>query len=136
MMDLLQQYRSAATRLLNQHGITHQGEPHLEWCYEDRVFLWSVESAHHEATPLWILTGDCPPDYLLLQPAKTRREAIVLFAQRFAHAARALGEGQVPEIIVGNSTNDPLNDSELKEKLESYSALFYSLADAGAVVER
>lgn len=139
-IKFIKRQREIVLQLLKNHNFAYRGDPNLEWSYEDKVFLWSIptESKHsHKAfvdTPaLWMLTGDCPSDFLFLQPVGNKVEAITLFAQRFGYAARSLREGCTPDIILGDNINATMNKKKLMERLETYSALLFSLIDDGRV---
>ena len=140
MMNPLSEYKNNAKQLLAKHNLSFIGDPKLEWSYEDRIFLWSVPSEYNhthktfkDAPGLWVINGDCPSDYLLLQMVKNKHEALVLFAQRYGYVARALSEGVIPEIIANDNSSDPLQDSQLSKKLLRYSALLFGLTGSGGV---
>ena len=84
------------------------------------VFLFELAPASPEVdTRLWVVAGDLPPAYLVLDNAPTAREALARYVEemsRWVEAARA-GDS-VDDLIPVNVSPTPANAEMLSSRLE------------------
>jgi len=105
------------TRYFQAAGITPPKKLEVEFSLPPKLALWS-ETTPDGSRQIWVVSGDCPTDYLVFDRLLSAREAMSQFAAHWMNVSSDMKQGQQhPTTLIGNP-DDPRELEKLGTKLE------------------
>jgi hypothetical protein len=102
---------SAIVEYFQREGIQPPTNLEVGFSLPPKLALWS-ESFPAYSRQIWVISGDCPTDYLVFDTELNSRQAMARFAAHWMDVAAVMQRGQQhPKTRIG----DPTKPEELKE---------------------
>lgn len=115
------------TRYFQAAGFTPPQRLEVAFSLAPKLGLWS-ETAPDGNRQIWVISGDCPTDYLVFDNPLNARQAMSQFAAHWMNVSADMKEGrQHPTTLIGNPDN-PRELQTLGAMLESRAQLLLSFA--------
>jgi hypothetical protein len=123
----LHKERAHITGYFQAKGITPPQNLEIAFSLPPKLALWS-ETLPDGSRQIWVISGDCPTDYLVFDRLLDAREAMAQFAAHWIDVSSIMMQGQQhPRTRIGDP-NNPRELQELGAMLESRAKLLHSFA--------
>jgi hypothetical protein len=126
--EWLSQQRQNVLDYLTKEEVSNGNDLESQWCLAPYVALW-LGSIPDSTSSVWVISGDLPTDYLVVQHECIARDAMYAFAARWKDAALLMLDGKTsPGFVIGDPT-DVANQKNLGDLLIRRARLLKEFAE-------